>query len=42
MHPKSDDSGISVIVRVAQLLRTIKEYSRGLTIAALWRYTGMP
>lgn len=42
MQPKSDDSGTSVIARAAQLLQTIKEYSRGLTIAALSRYTGMP
>jgi len=42
MQAKSDDSGTSVIVRAAHLLRTLEEHPRGLTIAALSRYTGMP
>lgn len=42
MPAKSADSGTSVIVRAALLLRTLEEHPRGLTIAALSRYTGMP
>lgn len=42
MQAKSDDSGTNVIVRAAHLLRTLEEHPRGLTIAALSRYTGMP